>query len=95
MTWYPSANVDAQTCHFFVAMWAMAQFRDWKFRLASAFAAVLGFALFKEFVLDLFVVEHDTVGGSGVDFLFYALGMVVGYWLQRATGGWDERPPAD
>lgn len=87
MHWMPSAQVDAQTCHFFVAMWAMAQARDWKWRWAGAFAAVIGFAVFKEFVFDI-IVEGDSFPSSSLDAAFYMIGMFAGYWLQRLTGAW-------
>lgn len=90
MTWMPTANLDAQCAHFFVAMWVMAQCRDWRWRWPWAAGIVVVFALVKEFGFDYWV-EHDSTWGSARDACFYGIGMAVGYFLQVWTGGWKSQ----
>ena len=42
------------------------------------FLAVLGFALIKEFIIDMFGKEHDSFLSSLKDFAFYMVGAIVG-----------------
>lgn len=90
LVWMPSADVDAQTAHFFVAMFIMAQARAWQWKWYAGAGIVVAFAVGKEFIFD-FAVERDSWVGSARDFAWYGIGMCVGYFLQRATGAWGKR----
>jgi hypothetical protein len=75
---YPSPDVAYQAVHALIGYGAVvtAAFRlhHWTY----GFLAVLGFALVKEFVIDIFGKEHDSFTSSLKDFTFYMVGAVGG-----------------
>jgi hypothetical protein len=75
---YPSPDTAYQGVHSLIgyAVVVTAGFRlhHW----LHGFLAVLGFALVKEFVIDIFGKEHDSFPSSLKDFAFYMIGAVVG-----------------
>jgi hypothetical protein len=75
--WVPSSNFLAQNTHILGAssIVLFCALQGWNFWIG--FGIVVAWALVKEFILDLFVIEHDTLEGSLEDFLMYLLGAVL------------------
>ena len=74
---YPSAEVAYQAVHallgYGAVLTAAFKFHHWTY----GFLAVLGFALVKEFVVDMLGKEHDSFLSSLKDFAFYMAGAAV------------------
>jgi hypothetical protein len=75
--WTPSPNYLAQNTHILGAssIVLFCALQGWNFWIGLGI--VLVWALIKEFVLDLFVIEHDTLEGSDLDFLMYVIGATI------------------
>lgn len=75
---YPSPEVAYQGVHALIGYGAVLttvfRFHHWTY----GFLAVLGFALVKEFLIDIFGKEHDSFMSSLKDFTFYMVGAAVG-----------------
>jgi hypothetical protein len=75
---YPSPNLAYQGVHALIGYGAVltAAFRlhHWVY----GFLAVLLFALVKEFIIDIFGKEHDSIPSSLQDFAFYVVGAAAG-----------------
>ena len=75
---YPSPDVAYQGVHsligYAVVLTAAFRLHHWLY----GFLAVLGFALIKEFIIDMFGKEHDSFLSSLKDFAFYTVGALVG-----------------
>ena len=75
---YPSPDIAYQGVHsligYAVVLTAAFRLQHWLY----GFLAVLAFALVKEFIIDIFGKEHDSLLSSLKDFTFYMVGAVVG-----------------
>lgn len=75
---YPSPNVAYQGVHaligYGVVMTAAFKFHHWSW----GFAVVVLWALVKEFIIDIFGKEHDSLLSSLEDFAFYIVGAGAG-----------------
>jgi hypothetical protein len=80
-TWSPSLNFCAQSCHWgwgaFAVLAALSKGLPWMVLV------LVGVAALKEFVFDLFILEHDNPGwpGSTQDFILYLIGGLTGYLM--------------
>ncbi len=75
---YPPPNVAYQGVHgligYGVVLTSAFKLHHWTW----GFAAVVVWALIKEFIIDIFGKEHDAFRSSLEDFAFYIVGGVVG-----------------
>lgn len=86
--WNPSAAFLAQTNHILCGALVLLAADHAGLTLWATFAGLLSVAAMKEFILDIFVLERDSLLGSLADWIFYLLGGIGG-WLacwHLATG---------
>lgn len=82
-SWTPTALLDAQVAHLFIALWVVTACAGWGCWWWEGFVAVIAFAVVKEFGFD-FAIEGDSWMGSTQDFLAYLGGaslMTVAVYL--------------
>jgi hypothetical protein len=75
---YPSPEVAYQGVHALIGYAAVVTAAFKLHHSVYGFLAVLGFALVKEFIIDIFGKEHDSFLSSLKDFAFYMLGAAIG-----------------
>jgi len=75
---YPSPDVAYQGVHALIGYGAVVTAAFLAHRWTYGFLVVLGFALVKEFIIDIFGKEHDSFQSSLKDFAFYMVGATVG-----------------
>lgn len=74
--WSPSAKFCASSAHMGWAAAFVLGYKDWGTLELSVVLIV--YAAIKEYVFDLFIIEHDSILGSTLDFVTYILGGLVG-----------------
>ncbi len=75
---YPSPNVAYQGVHALIGYGVVTTSAFKLHHWTWGFAAVVVWALIKEFIIDILGKEHDSFLSSLEDFAFYMLGGVVG-----------------
>jgi hypothetical protein len=75
-TWTPSAWFLAEMTHVLAGLFIWPAVHAGLHPL-TAFLILVAWAIVKEFVLDLFIMEHDTISGSGEDALAYLIGGIA------------------
>ncbi len=75
---YPSPNVAYQGVHALIGYAAVTTSAFKLHHWTWGFAAVVVFALIKEFIIDISGKEHDSFLSSLEDFAFYMVGAAVG-----------------
>lgn len=92
MSFDPTLNQACQTAHFFSGAFLVAFAVAVRWPMIVGVGACLAFALFKEFVFDIFV-EGDKWGwpGSLMDFTFYQLGAMVAVGLLYLVNWWGQQ----
>jgi hypothetical protein len=75
---YPSPEVAYQGVHALIGYAAVVTAAFKLHHPVYGFLAVVGFALVKEFLIDILGKEHDSFLSSLKDFAFYVLGGAIG-----------------
>lgn len=74
--WSPSAKFCASSAHMGWAAAFIVTYDDWN--TLTLCIILIVWAAIKEYILDLFIIEHDSIIGSTLDFVTYMLGGIVG-----------------
>lgn len=77
IAWVPSPKFCASSAHtgWGTAFLLAGQTHDWSPWIG--FTVLTAWGLFKEYLLDLFVIEHDSVAGSTLDFVTYEVAVGI------------------